>query len=229
MKAFVKPDNEPSRDLDIKQYWGCPCCDLLVKKQTISYHHKARCPRCQVVLKQPVRATVEKTLALSLGSLFVFFPAIYLPLLSLNLLGFSQEQSIMQSVMVLFENGYFLISLVLLMTCVVIPFVKILLLFYVSLALYLQYAFPFLTGAFKLYHEIDEWGMLEIYLLAILVSIIKLEALAHLEFNLGLAVFLLLFIMVLLSSVFLDSDAYWYKLEKLSKKNEVQNTNRSKC
>jgi len=198
--------------LDIHEYWGCPCCDLLVKKRPVNYHQKASCPRCNKTLAQPVKNSIEKTLALSLGALILYFPAILFPLMTLNLLGFSQQQSIFQSLVAVFQEGHVLVAIVIFITCIMVPFLQMSILFYVSLALYKKIQLPLLQLSFRIYHAIKEWGMLEIYMLAILVSVIKLKSMAELSFNLGMVMFSVLLLLTLLSSVFLDEELFWEKL-----------------
>ena len=205
-------EQQNATQFDIEKYWGCPCCDLLVKKQAVNYHQKASCPRCKKILAQPVKNSIEKTLALSLGALILFFPAILFPLMTLTLLGFSQQQSILQSMLVVFQEGYYLVAVVIFMTCIMVPFLQMSILFYVSLALYKDLHLPLLHFSFRIYHAIKEWGMLEIYMLAILVSVIKLEAMAKLSINLGMILFSGLLLLTLLSSVFLDEELFWEKL-----------------
>lgn len=43
--------------------------------------------------------------------------------------------------------------------------------------------------AYRVYHHMRDWGMLEVYLLGILVSIIKLNDMAQLSVGAGLACF----------------------------------------
>jgi paraquat-inducible protein A len=205
-------DQSETIQIDIKQYWGCPCCDLLVKKKPVNYHQKASCPRCNKTLSQPVKNSIEKTLALSMGALILFFPAILFPLMTLNLLGFTQQQSILQSMLAVFQEGYYLVAAVVFITCIMVPLLQTSILFYVSFALYKDLHLPILHFSFRIYHAIKEWGMLEIYMLALLVAVIKLEAMAALSFNLGMILFSALLLLTLLSSVFLDEELFWEKL-----------------
>lgn len=215
---------QPNR-LNIDNYWGCPCCDLLVKKQLLNYHQKANCPRCKKVLVQPVKNSIEKILALSIGALILFFPAILLPLMTLNLLGFSQGQSIAQSISAIYDEGYYLVAGIILITCIVVPLLKISILFFVSLSLFINNKFNnnifksnlmrrLVIISFRIYHSIEEWGMLEIYMLGIVVSVVKLEAMATLHFNLGLIIYIALIILTLLSSIFLDEELFWETIQK---------------
>ena len=192
--------NKEASNLNINNYWACPCCDLLVKKHSLNYHQKAICPRCDKTLAKPIENSIEKTLALSVGALILFFPAIFLPLMTLNLLGLSQDLSIVQSLIAVYNEDYILVTGIILITCIIVPFLKISILFFVSLTLFKAKYYKSKRNsnrlekvlnlsqviAFRIYHSIDEWGMLEIYMLGILVSIVKLRVIADLNFNMGL-------------------------------------------
>ncbi|MFK5983949.1 MAG: paraquat-inducible protein A [Pseudomonadota bacterium] len=208
---------------DIEKYWGCPSCDLLVKKKPVNFNQKASCPRCNKTLRQPVKNSIEKTLALATGALILFCPAIFFPLMTLNLIGFTQEQSIFQSIVAVFNEGHNLVAMVIFITCILVPMFKISILFYVSLGLLKKIQLPLMHVSFRSYHAIDEWGMLEIYMLAILVSIIKLESVAQLSFNLGLVLFTVFLLLSLLSSAFLDEELFWEKLGHRWENRELKN------
>jgi len=195
--------------IDNKKFWGCPSCDLLVKKKKIAYGQKAKCPRCKKTLSKPIENSIEKTLALTSGALILFFPAVFMYLMSLNLLGQMQQQSVFNSILAIFNEGYSLIALVLFLTCILVPFLKISILLYVSLGLYKQWLLPFIHASFRIYHSIDEWAMLEIYMLGILVSVVKLHSVAQLDFNLGIVLFVVYLMLSLSSSAFLDEELYW--------------------
>jgi paraquat-inducible protein A len=65
----------------------------------------------------------------------------------------------------------------------------------------------------------DEWGMLEICMLGILVSIIKLKDLAQISYGIGLFCFVLLLTISLVASVTLDEHKYWSLIKKVKSLN----------
>jgi len=202
-------------NISADDYWGCPSCDLLVKKTPLDYHQKALCPRCGKTLKQPIKNTVERTLAVSISALILFFPAMIMPIMTMNIIGNIRSQTVLESVFAVFNDGHFIVAIMVFLTCIFVPLVKISILFYVSLALYRNIKLPMLRLSYRIYHQIDEWGMLEVYMLGIIVSIVKLEGMSDLSFNFGMLIFACLLMVTLLSSVFVDEHEFWERISKL--------------
>jgi len=205
-----------TEELDLDDYWGCPDCDLLIEKTNLVEKEKACCPRCGKVIRHPIPDSIEKTLAVSISALILFFPAMLLPIMSMNILGNISSQTVLQSVWAVFNDGHFFVAIMVFLTCVFVPLLKISILFYISLALYRKLKLPFIRLAYRIYHNIDEWGMLEIYMLGIIVSIVKLEGMSDLIFNIGMLIFACLLLFTILSSVFLDEHEFWHRIETLS-------------
>jgi len=155
------------------------------------------------------RNPVERTLILSLTGLILFVPAIVLPIMTLNALGLEQSANVIQWVSALFRTGFHMVGIVVLLTVAIIPLLKLLLLFYVSMAIRIKVDWHNLGFFFRFYQRMDEWGMLEICMLGILISIIKLKDLAQISYGIGLLCFVLLLIITLIASVTLDDHKYW--------------------
>jgi len=204
-----------SEKLPSEQYWGCPCCDLLVEKVALNYQQKASCPRCGKTLQHPIHNSVEKTFAISISALMLFFPAMILPIMSMNILGNVRSQTVLESVFAVFNDGHFFVAILVFLTCVLVPLLKISILFYVSFALYRKIKLPMLRFSYRVYHNIDEWGMLEIYMLGIIVSIVKLAGMSQLSFNIGMLIFASLLVVSLMSSVFMDEHLFWEEIDNL--------------
>jgi len=135
-----------------------------------------------------------------------------LPIMTLNALGLEQSANVIQWVSALFRTGFHMVGIVVLFTVAVIPLLKLLLLFYVSMAI--RFKADCTTGSFfRFYQRMDEWGMLEICMLGILVSIIKLKDLAQISYGIGLFCFVLLLTITLLASVTLDEHKYWSSIK----------------
>ncbi|MBW2708593.1 MAG: paraquat-inducible protein A [Deltaproteobacteria bacterium] len=196
---------------------ACPDCDLLLKetpgREGAPEGRKSRCPRCGSVLYSPRKNTVERTLALSLTGLILFFPAMLLPVMALDVMGLEQSTNLVRGMSVLFRSGFHAVAILALLTGVAIPFIKLLILFIVSLTLSLKSKSYLLILFFRMYQFLDEWGMLEIYMLGILVSIIKLKDLAQLSYGMGLFCFAALLIITVCTAISLDEHQYWSLLD----------------
>jgi len=204
------------RAIDPDGLIACPECDLLIRKAEPGPGLKCLCPRCRSMLFHVKRNPVERTLIMSLTGLIFFVPAMVLPIMTLNVLGLEQSANIIQWVSALFRTGFHMVGIVVLLTVVVIPPLKLLLLFYVSMAIRIKAHCNNLGSIFRFYQRMDEWGMLEICMLGILVSIIKLKDLAQISYGIGLFCFVLLLTITLISSVTLDEHKYWSLIQKTS-------------
>lgn len=191
---------------------ACPDCDLLLKKTHVPTGHKSRCPRCGSVLYSPRKNTVERTLALSLTGLILFFPAMLLPVMTLDAMGLEMATNLVHGISVLFRSGFHAVAILVLLTGVAIPFIKLLILFIVSLGILFKSGSYPLMLLFRTYRFLDEWGMLEIYMLGILVSIIKLKDLAQLSYGMGLLCFSALLVITVCTAISLDEHRYWSML-----------------
>ena len=174
----------------------------------------------------PVENSVEKTMALSLTGLLIFPPAIFLPLLTLDILGLENTGSIYSSAQAMVRSGFFFTGIAVYITSIIVPFVKLLLLFLVSLQIQFRHSNAATLFMFKTYKRLDEWGMLEVYMIGILVTIIKLLHMAKIEYDVGFFCFIGLLSATLLSSSFLDENRFWNEihaqmLEKEGKAGEV--------
>ena len=66
---------------------------------------------------------------------------------------------------------------------------------------------------FRAYHHLDNWAMLNVFMLGIVVSMYKLIDDTELTINLGLLTFSLFLICSTMASTALDQDSIWDKLE----------------
>ena len=193
---------------------ACPDCDLLLKDTPVPDGRKSLCPRCGSVLCASRRNTVVRTLALSLTGLILFFPAMLLPVMTLDAMGMEMATNLVHGIPVLFRSGFHAVAVLIFLTGVAVPFIKLLILFVVSCAILLKAKSSLLTLSFRIYHFLDEWGMLEIYMLGILVSIMKLKDLAQLSYGLGLFCFSALLMVTIFTAVGLDEHRYWSLLSE---------------
>ena len=65
---------------------------------------------------------------------------------------------------------------------------------------------------YRIYHHMREWGMLEVYLIGILVSIVKLADLAELSVGLGLFCFIALLLVQVWLEVTMSPHQIWEAL-----------------
>lgn len=192
---------------------ACHECDLLLHDMTCQPGQDVICPRCHARLYTATVNGTERLLALSTAGLILFLPANLFPILTLEVLGQSQSQAIINCAMSLFEGGLFLSALLILLFAVVVPFMQLITLFYISSSLHFRWQGRLLRQAMHSYQQMRGWGMLEIFLLGVLVSIIKLKDLAELDIGLGLYSLAGLILITTLSSIMYNPHQLWHQID----------------
>jgi len=173
------------------------------------------CPRCGSLLAARGRSNPEWVLALCITGMVLYLPAMILPLLSIGIMGMHASANLLEGVGALFREGYWLLGAIFFLTAVLAPLLKLLLLGRVTLALQLgRGSGRGAAKALRYYGHVEEWGMLEVYMIGILVSIIKLMDMADIYYGAGLAAFVLLLVCSLLSSALFDSRQAWERIER---------------
>jgi paraquat-inducible protein A len=61
---------------------ACHACDLLIEKQPVLPGSKTVCPRCGSTIEDPKADTVNKTLAVVITGLTLWWPANFMPILT---------------------------------------------------------------------------------------------------------------------------------------------------
>lgn len=216
----------PSNTDNADALTACPECDLLLEKIHVARGFNAHCPRCGYLLLHPVPDSVDKILALSWTGFFLSLPAYLLPILKLELLDNEQAVSMLSGVLNMFRSGYWLVALAVLLTSILFPLLKKLLLLYLSWNLKLRWRASGsvsrrkLALAFRCYHYLSAWTMLEVFVLAVMVAAIKLRDLGELHPGFGLYSFIAVLAVSTLQTLNLDSALFWKLIEKSSGERE---------
>lgn len=210
----------PLNNANTDSLTACPECDLLLEEIRVAPGFNAHCPRCGHLLYHPVSDSVDKILALSWTGLFLSLPAYLLPILKLDLLDNEQTVSLLSGVQTLFKSGYWLVALVVLLTSILLPLLNKLLLLYIAWHLKLRRRgdrLPVPSGlalAFRCYHALSEWTMLEVFILGVMVAAIKLRDMGDLYPGFGLYCFIAVLSVSILQTLNLDSALFWNLIEK---------------
>lgn len=197
-------------------YIACQGCDLLLKKMEGGRGMKLFCPRCNTLLSQKKVNSVSKVLAISISGLIVYIPGIFLPLMTLNTMGMQQSGSVFDAFLSFYQQDYYLVTVLVFLTSIFFPLLKLSLLFSVALQLKVGLYSRSLPFLFRTAHHLDEWGMPDVYLIAILVSIIKIGSVASIHYNTGFYCFIFLVLMTRATTSALDPEEFWRRIEAIS-------------
>jgi paraquat-inducible protein A len=194
---------------------SCPDCDLLHRVREIPQGRKALCARCGAVLYHPKKDSIDRTLALVIAGLILYWPANFYPIMRIASLGEIRETTMFSGVRELWAGGAWWVGSLVFMASILIPLVKLAGMCYVLLPLRLRWRPPSAGLSCRLLLALDKWGMLEVYMLGILVAMIKISAMATIQAGVGLYAFVALMLVSILVSTTLDREAVFARLEEI--------------
>lgn len=152
---------------------ACPDCDLLVAAQA-KPGLRAHCPRCNAAVAHPPSRFPQLSFAAGLTGLVLFIPATALPIMKFTLAGQTGSNTLAEGVLRLWQEGFPLLSLLVLLCSFLAPLLHLLLNSYIGLC-QLRQRIPRHFGiSIKLAHFMQHWSMLEVYAIGILVAYIKM-------------------------------------------------------
>ena len=198
---------------------ACQQCDALYDKPQLKQGQLAKCNRCGSTLIERKVDSIERSFNWSLAGLMLMLPAILLPIMGVTLAGQFHQASLFDCILVLIDRGFFMIASLVFLFAIAVPIVRL------AGALYISYSFKFhklkpsLLNFFRAYHYLDNWAMLNVFMLGIVVSMYKLIDDTELSINLGLFAFVFWLICSTMSAAALDQDYIWEKLERAFPRN----------
>jgi paraquat-inducible protein A len=197
------------------QLEACPECDALLKPAALDAGDKAHCPRCGLLLQRAQKNSIERSLALSVTGLLLFIPANCLPLLGIKLLGNTKDDILLSGVVALYSEDMWAVATLVLLSSILFPLVNILLSLALSAHLYLNRPNRYLKDWMRWLQHLDEWAMLEVYTLGIIVACVKLSSMADLRFGMGLYAFVGLLLVTVALTGSLDRTLFWQRIDAL--------------
>lgn len=201
------------KHLNTKRLIACRQCDALYDEPLLKQGQSAKCTRCGSTLTERKVDSIERSFNWSLTGVLLMLPAILLPIMGVTLAGQFHQASLFDCILVLINRGFYMIASLVFLFAIAVPVVRLV------GALYLSYCFKFkrltpsLLNFFRAYHHLDNWAMLNVFMLGIVVSMYKLLDDTELSVNLGLLSFILWLICSTMASSTLDQDYIWERLE----------------
>ena len=199
-----------------REWIACESCDLLVRLPELGARQRADCPRCGQVLEHSRPDSLRRTLALATASLLLYVVAQSAIFMSFELHGRIQEVRILTGILELFADGKWPLASLILFTAVLAPLLWVLSLLYITVPLRLGRLPPWIMPAMRFRALVQDWSMLEVFLLAVLVTYVKLISMAQIGIGPGAWVFGALMLVSTWAGASFDPRVVWRRLEARS-------------
>ena len=192
---------------------ACHECDLIHDIPDMPGRAAAVCVRCGCVLLRTKTDCINRTLAWTIAGLVLYVVAVSFPFLAMKNGPIFNETGLLTGIHLLFEQGIIPLATLVFLTCVLIPLIQMLSLLYVFVPLKLDFRVKYAVPVFRLFKYVRPWSMMEIYMLGILVSIVKLGKMATIIPGLAVIAFGLLIFVLNFALTSVDAHMVWEKLE----------------
>lgn len=194
---------------------ACHECDLLQREAPLPRGGVARCGRCGAELYRNHPEGLEHALALTAGAVVLFVVANAFPILGLALEGQVIQTTLFNTVRTLWDQQMKPVAVLVFLTTIAMPALELFAIAYLLLPLRLGRVPPCFAQVFRMLQSVRPWGMVEVFMLGVLVSLVKLAHLAGVVAGIALWSFAaLMLVMAAIASVF-DARALWARVDAL--------------
>ncbi len=192
---------------------ACHECDLLQREVALPPDGKAICPRCSATLYTHSTDSIDRALALMLGAALLFVIGNVFPVVSMEIQGQRTEALVWQGAWRLHQEGETLVGVMVFLTAFVFPLLQIAGLLAILLPLRVGLTPRYLVPVYRVVEQSKPWSMVEVFMLGVLVSLVKLAHMASVVPGIGMWAFFGLIVLLAWASSTLNPHEVWARLE----------------
>ena len=178
----------------------------------------ASCPRCGALLYRNLGERFDWSLAFVVGAAVLYLIGNAFPIVIMEAGGNRTIATLFGTVLALYDTGSSPVAALVLLTAIVFPALIIGLMIYMLLPLQLGYAPSGAAFVFRALRASQPWGMVEVFMLGILCSIVKLAHLASLVVGPALWAFGALIVAIAAGAWYFEPAEYWARVERASRR-----------
>lgn len=195
------------------RYSACHFCDTLHEAFPVAEGKAAHCSRCGAVLYQNRPASLVRATAFSLAALFLMVLVHQFPFLTMDAATMRRNLTLVGAATALIKEGTPILGISIVLFTVVAPLMLAGGMMYVCGPLMLGRAAPGARLVTKWMYRSEPWNMVEVFLLGVLVSLMKLAKVADVHFGLGFWAFAGVMLCMAAAVAGIDREELWDRLE----------------
>jgi len=154
----------------------CHDCDLLQREIPLKPGCTASCSRCGAVLYRNATDSIDRTLAYTMAASVLFLIANVFPIFAIEVQGSHSEINLLGAVRSLWDQQMQFISLLVFLTTILIPALELATMTYLLLPLKFRRVPAGYIHFLRMMQIVKPWGMVEVFMLGVLVSLVKLTS-----------------------------------------------------
>ena len=153
---------------------ACHECDLLQRAIALPPGRTALCVRCGAKLYRTENRSLDHTLALTLAAAVVFTLANTFPIVGLQIQTTRNDTSLLSAVHALWSQGMWPVAGLVFFTTFLVPAAVLAIMIHILLALRRGRIPARFTLAMRVLRIFNNWGMVEVFIVGVMVALVKL-------------------------------------------------------
>lgn len=206
MLPWPKPPGGPHRAV-------CHFCDTLHDALPLPEGTAARCCCCGALLYQNRPASLVRATAFSITGLILMILVHSFPFLTMDAGSIRTTLNLVSATKTLVDQGSPMLGIAVALFTIVAPFSLAAGLIYVCAPLLFGRVLPGAVLVAKWLNKAEPWNMIEVFLLGVLVSLLKLSKVADVHFGMGFWAFGALMICMAAAVAGIDRNELWDRVE----------------
>ena len=193
---------------------SCHICDLL--SRPAPHSHDAICSRCGAHLHLRKPDSIVRCWALLITAMILYIPANLLPMMHTSSLFGSQSDTIMSGVVYFWTSGSWYLALIIFFASITVPLLKMIALMLLLVSVQMRSRWQLVQRArlYRLVEFVGRWSMLDIYVVAVIVALVQLQALATIEPGPGAMAFGAVVVLTMFAAMAFDPRLIWDPVEE---------------
>jgi paraquat-inducible protein A len=194
---------------------ACHECDLLITIGVLEEGTTASCPRCGHTLAKNTSDALTRTLAFSLAAGISLIFSNLFPFLSLQASGLEQVMTLPRTAYELYLDGYWTIALLVMGPIMGIPALILATVAALTIPLLRDRPAGWLVPAGRFLFLLSPWSMVEVFVIGVLVSLVKIGAMATVILGISFWAYIAFAICFIATLTNLDRVLLWRRIEAL--------------
>lgn len=158
---------------------ACHECDALFSKPRLVGRTVARCPRCGATLYRGVSRKLDSICAMTLAALITFIIAQAFPIVELETNGITSQTTLFGALVALWGEDMQIVAVMVFCSTILFPLTELVALLYVLIPLRAGYVPVAFNRVLRAIQFVRPWGMIEVFMLGVLITIVKMVSLAR--------------------------------------------------
>ncbi len=195
---------------------ACLECDLVLPMPELDEGQRANCPRCGHTLTSRPLDGFQRSLAFTFAAGAFLVSACMFPFLAMKAGGLENAITLPQSAIEIYENGRPVVAMLVGAFILVIPAAVLLSVMALLIPLLQERNAPWLVAAGRLVFGLSPWSMVEVFVIGVIVSLVKLASMATVVLGISFWSYVAFSICLTAAVSSLDRMYVWDSIERVS-------------